>query len=421
MLLIKRLPLVVPIVLAVQVVFAVTSIAAPPGGGLLAAGNYHITTLAANYFVCCGDPSLPSVSVSVTDTTTVANPAVGPATTTQETDIFVNACGGTTFICGGGCFIPTNASDFTFGSGLSSAVLSTSFDPATSKTCQNFPVSLPAFTVNVTWSGTSPVGTTRKTSRYSCVGYNAEVETLSSNNNAIATASSTLFPGSLAGERPSLGTTDQRVHAQGVAQDACSSLGLGGGGKGAGPGPIGAGGFEFAGQSAGASFPGGFVSLTSFTNVSRPTGTPPSTVSETDLSVVSFGPFQFVFLCFALQPPSTFAFGSGLASASVHASIDANTPACAHFTNGSFTPFSVDMTWMATGPLATIQSTAISDCGAFHGEQLTTDATNPAGASGTVTMFPDPIATSQASINSNDHRFQLQGVLGPQGGCILRP
>jgi hypothetical protein len=418
MLSIKRLPFAVPIVLAVQLVFAVTSLAAPPGGGLLAAGNYHITTVAANYFFCCGDPSLPSFSVDVTDTTTVANPAVGPATTTQETDIFVNACGGTNFICGGGCFIPANASDFTFGSGLSSAALSTSFDPATSRSCQNFPVSLPAFSVNVTWSGTGPVGTTRKTSRYSCAGYNAEVETLSTNNNATASASSTLFSGSLAGERPSLGSTDQRVHAQGVPQDSCSSLGLGGGGKGAGPGPLGNGGFESAGQSAGASFPGGFVSLTTFTDVSRPTGTAPSSVTETDLQVVSFG-FQFFFLCFALQPPSTFGFGSGLSRASVHAVIDENTPACPQFTNGSFAPFTVDVTWTATGPLASIQSTAISDCGTFHQEQLTTDATNPASASGTVTIFPDPISTIQASINSNDHRFQLQGA-SPQG-CILRP
>jgi hypothetical protein len=420
MVLLKRLPLVIPVVLTAQLVFALTSAAFPGGNGLMAAGNYHITTLAANYFFCCGDPSQPSLSVDVTDTTTVANPLVGPSTTTHETDIFVNSCGGTNFICGGGCFIPAHASDFTFGSGLSSAVLSTAFDPTINQPCQNFPVSLPAFTLNVNWTGgAGPVGTTRTTSAYSCAGYRAEVQTLRSGNNATASASSTLVTGSIAAENASLGSTDQRVHAQGVAQDACSSLGLGGGGKGAGgPGPQGTGGFEFASQSAGANIPGGFVNLSSFTNTSRPTGTPPSTVSETDLTVVSFGGFQFVFLCFALQPPSTFSFGSGLSSASVHASIDANTPPCAHFTNGFFAPFTVDLTWTATGPLATIKSTAISDCGAFHAEQLTTFATNPASASGTVSMFPDAISTSQASINSTDLRFQIQGAAQ---GCVLRP
>jgi len=419
MLLIKRLPLVVPIVLTLQLVFALTSAAFPGGNGLMAAGNYHITTQAANYFFCCGDPSQPSLSVDVTNTTTVSNPLVGPSTTTQETDIFVNSCGGPNSICGGGCFIPAHASDFTFGSGLSSAVLSTSFDPTINQPCQNFPVSLPAFTVNVTWSGgTGPVGTSRTTSTYSCAGYSAEVETLSSGNSATASASSSLVTGTVAAESASLGSTDQRIHAQGIPQDACSSLGLGGGGKGAGPGPQGTGAFQFINQSAGVSIPGGFVDLTSFTTVSRPTGSPPSTFSETDLTVVSFG-FQFLFLCFALQPPSTFAFGSGLSSASVHASIDANTPACAHFTNGPFTPFTVDLTWTATGPLASIKSTVISSCGAFHSELLGTDATNPASASGTVSMFPDPISASQASINSSDHRFQIQGVLGPQG-CIPR-
>jgi hypothetical protein len=49
---------------------------------------------------------------------------------------------------------------------------------------------------------------------------------------------------------------------------------------------------------------------------------------------------------------------------------------------------------------------------------LTTDATNPASASGTVSIFPDVVSTSQASINSNDLRFQIQGTAQ---GCNLRP
>jgi hypothetical protein len=416
--LIKRLPLLVPIVLIAQLVFAVTS-AAQGGNGLLAAGNYHITTLAANYFFCCGDPSLPSLSVSVTQTTTVASPLVGSSSVTQETDIDINACGGSPFICGGGCFIASGASDFTMSSALSSATLNTAFDPTTSQACENRPVSFPAFSLNVTWSGISPVGTTRKTSTYSCAGYTAEVQTLSRNDNATASASWSLITGALPADGASLGSIDQRWHTQGVAQDACSALGLGGGGKGAGPGPTGAGGFEFASQSATVNFPGGLVNVTSFTNVSRPMGTAPSTLSETDLNVRAFG-FQFVFLCFVLQAPNTFAFGSGLSSASVHAVIDQTTPACPHFDNGFFSPFTVDLTWTGTGPLASIRSTAISDCGAFHQTLSTTDATNPATASGTISMFPDALSGSQAStIDSSDHRVQSQGV-APQG-CILRP
>ena len=213
--------------LMAQLVFAVNSPAAlQPGNGLLGAGNYHITTLSADYFFCCGDPSLPSLSVDVTETTTVAHPVVGPSTTTHETDVFINSCGGANFICGGGCFMPDGATDF-ISSGLSSAALKTAFDPTKTRSCQDAPVSLPAFTINVTWSGTSPVASVNKVSAYSCVGYNAEVLTLNSNATATASASFSLAAGSIAAQTGGLGKTDQRWHAHGVAQDACSSLGLG--------------------------------------------------------------------------------------------------------------------------------------------------------------------------------------------------
>jgi len=416
--LLKRLPVVVPLVLISQLIFAVGA-TAQPGNGLLPAGNYHITTLTAGYFACCGqDPSTPFLNVNVTDTTTVANLA-GASTTTHETDVSVNACGGPNFICGGARFITDNASDFTI-TGLSSAALKTSFDPATAKSCQPFPFSLDAFTLDVVWTGTNPVGTTRKSSAYTCAGYSAAVETLDSNDNATAGATFSLFGSSaFPAESGGLGNNDQRWHTQGIAQDACSPIGLGGGGKGTGPGPTGSGGFEFANQGAGLSFPGGFVGLFDFTMVSRPIGAAPSTVGETELTVASFAFPNSFFLCFALQPPmNTFAFGSGLSSATVHAVIDSNTPPCIGFTNGPFDPFTVDVTWSATGPQASIRSTGISDCGAFHQVLTTADSTNPATASGNVSLFGD-ISTPEASINSSDHRFQDTGS-APQG-CILRP
>jgi hypothetical protein len=404
-------------VLVAQFVFTITA-TAQGGNGLLAAGNYHITTSSGDYFFCCGDPSLPFVSVSVTDTTTVSNPMVGASTATQEADVFIDVCGGTNFICGGGCFIANSASDFSLSSDFSSGALNTEFDPTTNKPCENAPVSLPPFTIDVTWSGSAPLGSTRKTSTYACVGYKAEVETLRNNENATATASSSLFSGSIPAESGGVGSIDQRVNAQGVAADACNPIGLGGGGKGAGPGLTGAGGFEFAGQTAIANIPFGFVNLTTFTNISRPKGSAPSTVGEPELTVASFTFPSSVYLCFRLQTPNSFAFGSGLSSASVHAVIDQNTPACTGFTNDSFAPFTVDMTWTAAGPLASVQSEAISVCGAFHQQLLTSDRFNPAVASGTVSMFPDPIATT-GSINASDHHFQSQGT-APQG-CILQP
>ncbi|TMD86935.1 MAG: hypothetical protein E6I73_15760 [Chloroflexi bacterium] len=415
--LLKRLPVAVPIVLIAQLAFAGTSSAFIPGNTLLPAGNYHITTRSADYFVCC-TATVSNLSVTVTDTTTVAKPAVGPSTTTRETDVEVDTCD-SNFVCGSACFIAAGPSDFTI-SGLSSALLNTAFDPATSQPCPDRPISgLPAFTLNVSWSGISPVGTTTKTSIYSCAGYNAEVHTLNSNANATDSAVTSLFgSSSIPGESGNLGSNDQRWHAQGVALDTCSPQGLGGGGKGAGPGPTGSGGFEIAEQIAAANFPGGFVSLATVTKLNRPTGTPPTTFKETELTVASFFGFPSFFLCFALQSPNTFTFGSGLSSASVHAVIDQTTPACAGFSNGPFTSFTADLTWTATGPLASIQNTAISDCGSFHQVLLSTDSTNPASASGNVSLIGD-ISSPQSSINSSDRRFQDTGT-APQG-CILRP
>ena len=414
--LIKRLPLVVPAAVIAQLIFAPTAAAFLPGNGLLAAGNYHITTQTADYFSCCGtDTSLPNVSVDVTDTTTVANPLVGPSTVSHETDVEIFACGGSLLICGGGCFV-AGATDFT-GSGLSSAVLNTAFDPATSPTCQDRPVPFDAFTVNVNWSGTGAGGSSRQTSTYSCAPYAAEVQTLNSGTSATASASVSLAAGALPTDSARLGTIDQRWQAQGVAQDACSSLGLGGGGKGAGPGPRGTGGFEFISQTANASIPGGFVSLGTFSNVFRPTGTPPSTAGDTELAIRNFS--TFTFLCFVLQGSNTFSFGSGLSGASVHAVIDQNTPACPQGGNGFFEPFTVDFTWTATGPLASIRNITASGCGTFKQQQLNTDATNPAGASGTVSMFSsDPISATDASLNSSDHHIQIEGTK-PQS-CSLQ-
>lgn len=418
----RRLVLLVSIAASSLVAFAVaplaigTAFAQGPGGSLPPAGNQHITTLAANYFTCCGDPSQPSFSVDVTDVTTTSNPLVGPSTVVQETDVFVNACTTDFLICGGGCFIPDNASDFSMSSDLQTAVLNTTVTAST-RSCQSFPVSLPTpFTINVTWTGTGPLASSNKINTYSCGAYSAEAQTSSSINNATATATTSLFPGSFAASGSDLDSKDQRIHAQGVAQDACSSLGLGGG-KGAGPGPIGPGVFDFASQSASINLPSGFLNVFSFTNVSKPRGSTPSTVSETDLQMFTFSPF-FVDLCFVLQP-GAFTISTGLSTASLHAVIDQNTPACQGFSNGfvSF-PLTVDITWTGTGPLASLRTTNTAACGALHSETTNLQTTNPASASGNVSIFTDPIATTEGSLNSGDNNFKLQGV-APQG-CIFR-
>src|SRR5437879_12551257 len=108
--LLKRLPVAVPIVLIAQLAFAGTSSAFIPGNTLLPAGNYHITTRSADYFVCC-TATVSNLSVTVTDTTTVAKPAGGPSTTTRETDVEVDTCD-SNLACRSACFIPAGPLDF---------------------------------------------------------------------------------------------------------------------------------------------------------------------------------------------------------------------------------------------------------------------------------------------------------------------
>src|ERR1700675_310367 len=84
-----------------------------PGGGLPLAGNYHNTNVFANYSLCCSGPQL-TVNVSVI--TAVANPLVGPSSSTKEVDVNFQACDFISGVCGAGCFIPDGANDFTFNS-----------------------------------------------------------------------------------------------------------------------------------------------------------------------------------------------------------------------------------------------------------------------------------------------------------------
>ncbi len=410
----RRLTLLVSIVASGLVAFAVTPQASGMllAQGLLAAGNYHITTQRADYFTCCGDPSQPSFSVDITDTTTTSNPLVGSSTMTQETDVFVNACGGPNFICGGGCFIPDNASDFTLSSDLQSAALDTTVTPDT-KSCQGFPVTLPTpFTINVTWTGVGPLGSGRNLSTYACGAYSSETQTFFASNTTTATGSTSLFTGSFPATGSGVGTSDQRSHAQGIALDSCPLLGA----KGAGPGPQAPGNHSFASQSASVniipsdpSLPQLFLNAVRFTNVSQPTGTAPSTDSETNVNIFSFSPFNFVADCFVI-PSGEFTIASGLSSASLHAVIDTNTPVCQGFTNSPLPfPLTIDITWTGTGPVASLRTVTTSNCGSFSLDATGTQSTNPASVTGNVSSLSGPFTSDQAGLDTNDHRIRILG------------
>jgi hypothetical protein len=184
------------------------------GPGPKPAGNYHNT----NQLTGFSDGS--SVGVFVNRGTAASNPAGGPATSTAETDVNVQELGGSA--PGSSCFVVTKAPDFTQ-SGVQSASLNTAFDSST-PTCLSYgtPVTVP-LTVAVNWTGTGPVATTRDVSRFSCLTYSTESTNIEITRNATGTATLTseTLSGTFAASFGYISTSDVRIHAQGVDQNAC--------------------------------------------------------------------------------------------------------------------------------------------------------------------------------------------------------
>jgi hypothetical protein len=425
MTLLRRLALLGSMLICLSVTFAAAAIATdaqiagnlsvqgkggpPPGGGLLPAGNYHNTNVFASYFLCCGFPQL-TVNVSVN--TNVANPLVGPSTSTKEVDVNFQACD-SSGVCGAGCFIPDGANDFTFNSSLTAAALNTTVTNATAA-CQGNPITNLArpFTVNVTWTATGVSLSSSGVGRYACGSYRSETQTTTGGNTSTsATASTSLFPGTFPITNAGLNLFDQRIHAEGTPLDSCSPLG----GKGAGFGPLGAGNYHFVSQQASLSFQPDptqqpfNVFVTTFTNTSSPRGGPTTTQAETDLNISQFT-FPFPIQGCFIIPASAFTIASGLQGASVTASIDPTTPPCPQSNNSGLPPsFTVHVTWTATSPLETLNTTGSFDCGSFHSVASGSLSSINASASGGVSGIADSFSTTQAFIGTNESTTHIQG------------
>ena len=427
MLVLRRLALAVSMFLCLSVSFTAAAIATDAhalsrgsigakggggGGGLLPAGNYHNTNVFAGYSVCCSGPQL---SVNVTANTNDSNPRVGPTTSQHEVDVNFQACDFVSGVCGAGCFIPDGASDFTVNSSLSSAVLNTTVTDTTLP-CQGNPVfGLPRpFSVNVTWTAVGSFSESSGVGRYACGGYTSETLTTTNFSTAThATASTTLLSGTFPVSGANLGSFDQRIHAQGTPLDSCTPLG----GKGAGGGPLAAGNYHFVSQQANVSIVPTDPSQASinmfvnrFTNVSRPTGGPSTTLNETDLNI-----FQSTFPpsiqgCFII-PSNAFTVASNLQSASLHVAIDSTTPPCPQGNNSGFpASFTVDATWSGTGPTATFKTDGTSACASFHTVSSSSQAFSNASASGGVSGIADSFSSTQASMGTSDTTTHIQGT-----------
>ncbi len=376
------------------------------GGGLPAAGNYQNSNVFANVQIFNPESQM---TVQVTDTSSVSNPLGGPSTSSHEVDVYVQACDFVNEVCGAGCFIASGANDFTFSSDMTSANLTTTYTGSEAP-CQGNPVAglTPPFTVMATWTG-APGGSFSGIGRYACDRYTNETFTTGAiGSNTMATASISLLPNTAFGPAGAgLSSFGQTIHAQGTPVDSCTPLG----GKGAGPGPQGLGDFTFSSQNAFLTLsppgqPQIGVSVTSFTNVLHPRAGTITTRSETDLMIFQFYPGT-IGGCFVL-PAGAFTFSAG-SGASLQASIDlATATPCEQSTpQGLPQSFTINATWAATGPLATLRSDGTFTCGGLTNVTSGTQTSIAATASGVFTNVVDSFDSAPASLSSNDSTFHF--------------
>jgi hypothetical protein len=404
----------IAVCLALGVVVCLPAVAT---ADLFPAGNYNVTTTTADTFVFTTMPPYTQASVFVQDTTTQANPLVGPSITTRVVQLSVfwsgtDANGNPSN--GNGCSLLSNPSDFQVASGTSTANLETTLT-GSEQPCDQFEQVLPAVTVSANWTSISNRGSGRTSSTYTCSGYRTESLGTSSNFSANATFSLSALPGSFSDNEASLASGANNIHAQGTLLSSCIQPG----GKGAGPGPQAPGRYTFHSNIASFSQAPGDQSdpqvgvfVNRFTNTTIPQGGgAPTTTNETDVNVFVGGSAGFGFGCFVVQSPSDFTINSNLASATLHTHIDSSTMCQPSFGNFPFVPMDISITWTGVGPVTTSRSNSQGSCGSFSEETFFNDVNNNATATATLSFFPGiTFSGGQSFLGTTDHSFQIQGA-----------
>jgi len=155
--------------------------------------------------------------------TSVSDPKVGPSTSTTLTSVNISLIPSFQ----SGCFL-IDSSAFNVAHDLSGATLHVRLTDAT-PTCDSSPATLPLpLTVEVTYTGTGPVGTNNLKSWEECGAFRSEQSTSSANNNssAVATLSEAInesFASTQSANESSgtLGTQDTTTHFEGTLPSGC--------------------------------------------------------------------------------------------------------------------------------------------------------------------------------------------------------
>lgn len=411
---------------AFLVALLATSVAlAPPvaalkGAGLFPAGTYRLSFSGADFSGSAGN--LQISFLNVTSGTEDARPDGAPETTTSDTTIFMFLQDTSTFNFTQVCATLNNPSDFTVDNRLGSATLKTTLTPDM-PSCFGTPLTT-SIGINATWTGVGPLGNSTGVSNYACAGYTAESSGQSLTNTATASLALTIgaTTTSFASGHTGLNSSNSRVEAHGAIDPGCGPTGLG-------SGPVAAGHYRFNGLFANGFFmsqPFGFneVSLVKSSQTSQPGGGPSAGSPEYDLNVSLFGGAIDGFGCFAI--PQSDVVLNGVDSATVKTTTS-GSPLCSKSFPGfglNF-PLTVNATWTANTPLATVHDQNNFQCDGYTSSTSTFVEARGADPSATVTMpdfFGNPVTEvltgGFGSLTQANQTIQANGVL--TDACLFR-
>ena len=376
-------------------------------GGLLPPGTYRFDFTGADFQSFANNVS---VFLDVSSGTDVARPDGAPATTTSGTQLSLFMFDDNTFTFTFACLLLDHPSDFTIDNRLGAATLNTVLTPSTPTCPGGEPPLTTTIGINASWTGVGPLAHATGASNYACAGYGAQSQQRSLTNTATANVTLTT-PGGTTAFPPvpsALNFNHFDVEAHGTIDPGCGPTGFG-------IGPTPAGHSHFFGL-----FAGGFFGVPpfSFDQVSLIESSQPA---ENDLNVSIADGFG----CFVI--PSSDIVTNGLTSASVNTTVNGpNPPICSgSFAFGLSYPMTVNATWTAQGPVATVHDQNNYQCEGYT--QATSTFVQNVGATSTATItMPDFLGNPQTqtltggfgNIMQVNQRVQANGTLPLS--CLIR-
>ena len=146
-------------------------------------------------------------------------------------------------------------------------------------------------------------------------------------------------------------------------------------------------------------------------NESIPSVGPSSVTSETNVFISVSGPSGYVNACVVLATPTDFIVSSNLQTASLHTAISGSAPGCG-FPNYVPTPFTLDVTWQAAGPIASSHGDSNFMCDSYRLKSITSSTGTNANATASLTpLIPGSFTViGHAGLDSVDQRIDAAGM-----------